>query len=78
MASRVPRVFNLTRNWAANSDTVRRWRESRYALFIELCDVKPDDRILDVGAGRGGALERFNKTNPIVAVDPADDIPIGT
>jgi hypothetical protein len=37
---------------------------------MQLCDVQPSDRILDVGAGRGGALERFNTTNPIVAVDP--------
>ena len=33
------------------------------------CAVGPGDRILDVGAGDGGALARFNKTNPIVAVD---------
>jgi SAM-dependent methyltransferase len=36
---------------------------------MSLCRVQPDERILDVGAGEGGALERFNKTNPIVAVD---------
>lgn len=63
------RVRARTRAWAKNSDTVRRWREQRYELFMSLCDVKPDDRILDVGAGEGAALERFNKTNPIVAVD---------
>ena len=33
------------------------------------CAVQPEDRILDVGAGEGSALERFNTTNPIVAVD---------
>jgi SAM-dependent methyltransferase len=33
--------------------------------------VQPEERILDVGAGRGGALERFNTTNPITAVDVA-------
>lgn len=57
------------RSWAINSATVQRWREGRYKLFLSLCDVQPDDRILDVGAGTGAALERFNETNPIVAVD---------
>ena len=31
--------------------------------------MRPDDRIIDIGAGWGAALERFNTTNPIVAVD---------
>jgi SAM-dependent methyltransferase len=42
-------------------------------MFVELCSVEPDERILDVGAGEGSALERFNKTNPIVAVDLETD-----
>jgi SAM-dependent methyltransferase len=62
-------VFARTRQWAEHSDTVRRWRERRYALFMELCRVQPGERILDIGAGAGGALERFNTTNTIVAVD---------
>jgi SAM-dependent methyltransferase len=62
-------VFGRTRSWAAGSKTVRRWREKRYELFLELCGVGPDERILDVGAGAGGALERFDKTHEIVAVD---------
>lgn len=62
-------VFGRTREWAAKSDTIRRWRERRYRLFLDLCRVEPDDRILDVGAGAGGALERFNTTNEIIAVD---------
>jgi len=57
------------RAWAITSPTVRRWREGRYERFLELCGVKAHDRILDVGAGTGAALERFNDTNPIVAVD---------
>ena len=57
------------RAWAKRSDTVRRWREQRYTMFVELCSVQPDEQILDVGAGEGSALERFNTTNPIVAVD---------
>jgi len=62
-------VFRRTRRWAAESDTIRHWRERRYQLFLDLCRVRPGDRILDVGAGAGGALERFNTTNEIVAVD---------
>lgn len=62
-------VFRLTRSWVASSPTVRGWRESRYRLFLDLCDVRPDEPILDVGAGVGGALERFNTTNPIVALE---------
>ena len=64
-----PLLFRRTRSWAATSNTVRRWRENRYELFLELCAVGPEDRILDVGAGAGAALERFNQTNEIVAVD---------
>jgi SAM-dependent methyltransferase len=66
-------LYSRTRSWAANSETVRRWRERRYRLFLELCRVKPDEPILDVGAGKGAALERFNRTNPIVALDPEPD-----
>jgi SAM-dependent methyltransferase len=62
-------VFRLTRSWVRSSPTVRAWRERRYRLFMELCDVQPDETILDVGAGVGGALERFNHTNPIVALE---------
>jgi len=32
-------------------------------------DIKPDERILDVGCGDGLSFEVFNKTNPIVGVD---------
>ena len=62
-----------TREWAKRSDTVRGWREQRYRLFMSLCQVKPEERILDVGAGEGSALERFNRTNPITAVDLRTD-----
>jgi SAM-dependent methyltransferase len=56
-------------NWSLRSGTARRLRERRYRLFIELCRVRPHEAILDVGAGAGAALARFNKVNPIVAVD---------
>jgi SAM-dependent methyltransferase len=62
-------LWQRTRSWAADSETVRRWRTARYELFLRLCDVKPGERILDVGVGAGASLERFNSTNPIVAVD---------
>jgi 2-polyprenyl-3-methyl-5-hydroxy-6-metoxy-1,4-benzoquinol methylase len=63
------RLRAKTRAWSRDSDTVRRWREGRYRVFIELCAVEPREMILDVGAGRGSGLERFNRENPIVAVD---------
>lgn len=62
-------IGDRLRTWAKRSETIRRWREQRYRMFLELCAVRPDERILDVGAGEGSALERFNSTNPIVAVD---------
>jgi Methyltransferase domain len=62
-------LFGPLRQWANTSDTVRRWRTQRYELFVRLCDLRPEDRILDVGAGWGAALERFNTVNPIVALD---------
>lgn len=62
-------VFRLTRSWVSTSETVVGWRERRYRLFMELCEVAEDETILDVGAGLGGGLERFNDRNAIVAVD---------
>jgi SAM-dependent methyltransferase len=64
-------VFQRTRSWARGSKTVRGWRERRYRFFMERCEIRPSDRILDVGAGLGAALECFNRTNPIVALDLA-------
>jgi hypothetical protein len=63
-------VGKALRAWARDGSTARRWRETRYQQFIDLCHVKPTDRIVNVGAGRGASLERFNRSNPIVAVDP--------
>ncbi len=62
-------ISSRTRAWASSSDTVRRWRENRYRRFLALCSVREGERILDVGAGAGAALERFNRTNEIVALD---------
>ena len=49
-------LFAPLRSWAANSATVQRWRERRYCLFEQLCNLRPEDHILDVGAGWGAAL----------------------
>lgn len=57
------------RRWATTSPTVEGWRRGRYDRFARLCGLRPDDRILDVGAGVGAALERFNTVNPITALD---------
>ena len=66
-------VFRPLRHWAKNSATVRQWRKRRYRLFEQLCGLAPEDRIVDVGAGWGASLERFNDVNPIVAVDLRPD-----
>ncbi len=66
-------VFDRLRSWAKNSGTVQQWRERRYRMFEHLCALRPTDRIVDVGAGWGAALERFNTVNPIVAVDLRPD-----
>lgn len=71
------RLRARTTGWAANSEAIRRGRERRYRLFMTLCRVRPDERILDVGAGHGAALERFNDVNPIVAVDLVQPSPTG-
>ncbi len=57
------------RHWASTSPTVEGWRRGRYERFAGLCRLTPQDRILDVGAGVGAALERFNTVNPITALD---------
>jgi Methyltransferase domain len=62
-------LLGSMRSWSAQSKTVQRWRRRRYEMFLEACAVAPTDSIIDVGAGWGAALERFNQTNPIVAVD---------
>ena len=64
-----PSLYARSRTWAISSPTVRSWRERRYRRFLELCRIEPTDRILDVGSGYGDALECFNRTNPIVALD---------
>ena len=59
------------RAWATTSPTIERWRRQRYERFVALVGLRPDERILDVGAGVGAALERFNSVNPVTALDLA-------
>ena len=66
-------LFDALRRFASESDTVRRWREGRYRMFEDLVALRPEDRIVDVGAGWGAALERFNDVNQIVAIDLKPD-----
>jgi hypothetical protein len=66
-------IFGVLRTWARDSPTVLGWRRRRYEMFEQLCRLQPTDRIVDVGAGWGAALERFNTVNPIVAVDLQPD-----
>ncbi len=54
---------------------VTRLRSQRYTQFEHLCALRPEDRILDVGAGEGSALERFNARNRIVALDLQPALP---
>jgi SAM-dependent methyltransferase len=49
-----------------------RLRKRRYGLFEQLVRLRSGDRIVDVGCGSGGALERFNDRDVIVGVDPFD------
>ncbi len=61
---RVPSITELsTGDWATEL------RLRRYRRFVTDIELQPDDTIIDVGAGHGGALCQFNGTNPIVAVD---------
>ena len=62
-------LFGPLRHWANNSDTVRRWRTQRYELFERLCDLRPEDRILDVGAGWVLRSSASTRSIPIVALD---------
>ena len=55
------RVLARTRAWAKESETVRRWRERRYQRFVSSSGSVNEEAILDVGAGSGAALERFNR-----------------
>jgi len=57
------------RQWALSGALTTGWRRRRYERFIELCNVQPDEEILDVGAGGGHALAQFNRVNPVIALD---------
>lgn len=44
-------------------------REKRYNFICVLVNLKPDDRVLDVGCGVGNSFENYNKENEIVGLD---------
>ena len=66
---RYRRLYRRLREWLARRPFIQRGRRLRYDTFVAACGLRDDDRIVDVGAGIGGALATFNRTNPIVAVD---------
>lgn len=59
--------FAVTRRAAVRLGS--RWRRERYERFARLCHLHAADSIIDVGSGGGHALAKFNRTNPITAVD---------
>lgn len=46
-----------------------RARERRYRKICELVDLRPEQRVLDVGCGSGNSFEAFNDRNEIVGLD---------
>ena len=46
-----------------------RFKYRRYRKIVEILELKPDEKVLDVGCGDGLSFEVFNKVNPIVGVD---------
>jgi ubiquinone/menaquinone biosynthesis C-methylase UbiE len=46
-----------------------RQKQRRYERIVSLLDLKPTDKVLNVGCGEGLTFEHFNKVNPIVGVD---------
>jgi SAM-dependent methyltransferase len=45
-------------------------RRKRYERIVETLDVRPEDKILDVGCGRGArSIAAFNESNDITGID---------
>jgi ubiquinone/menaquinone biosynthesis C-methylase UbiE len=44
-------------------------KKKRYEKIVRLLDIKPDEKILNLGSGKGYTFEEFNKVNPIVGMD---------
>ena len=61
-------IYARTRRWAHTSGRVRRWRERRYARFLELCRLRPDDRDprrrRRLGRPRSSASTRPTRSSP--------------
>jgi SAM-dependent methyltransferase len=58
------RYSSYRRSWRA------RFNRRRYERVMQLVELKPTDRILDLGCGRARkSVAHYNRTNPIVGVD---------
>src|SRR6266542_549220 len=62
-------AYLTLRRWIARRGFLERGRRARYEFFTTVCNLTPTDTILDVGAGQGATLERYNCRNRIVALD---------
>jgi hypothetical protein len=62
-------AYLTVRRWIARREFLERGRHARYEFFTTTCRLTATDTILDVGAGQGAALERYNHGNRIVALD---------
>lgn len=66
------RIFRL-RKALKSLPFVQRGHERRFREFMRLCHVHPDVTIVDIGSGASGTLGKFNRLNPIVAIDLVDE-----
>ncbi len=44
-------------------------KKKRYEKIVRLLDLKPHERVLNIGCGKGYTFEEFNKENPIIGMD---------
>ena len=49
---------------------INRRVRKRYLIICKLLDIKPREKILDVGCGKDGrSFQVYNNTNPIIGID---------
>ncbi len=44
-------------------------KKKRYEEIVRLLDLKPHEKVLNIGSGKGYTFEAFNKVNPILGMD---------
>ena len=44
-------------------------KEKRYEAIVKSLGLKPDEKVLNIGSGKGYTFEEFNKVNPILGID---------